>query len=152
MSRRRTIVLIVVAVVVVLVVSAGLARVYANVSAERAGVAELVQDEARGDQAAMLGLLYHCRASAACRARVAYDVATLRRSGQVTVLELIPSSSFPLGGNVGTSRIAWKAGSNLPVTQCVRVKHAGNPITGLHVELLEISAKIKTSADCPKRY
>ena len=152
MSRRRKIVLIVAAVVVVVLVSAGLARVYANVSAERAGVAELIGDEARGDQAAMLDLLYRCRSSAACQARVASDAAVLRRSGPVTVLQLIPSSSFPLGGNVGTARIAWKAGDSLPVTQCVRVRHAGNPITGLHVELLELSARIKTSGNCPKRY
>jgi hypothetical protein len=150
--RRPSLLIVFVIVVVVLVVSAGLARVYSGVSAERSGVTALVAAEARGDQAAMLDDLYRCRASPACRARVAADATSLRRAGPVSVLELSVSSSFPLGGNVGTARIAWKATNSLPVTQCVRVRHAGSPVTGLRVELLEISLRIKTSADCPPSY
>jgi hypothetical protein len=40
----------------------------------------------------------------------------------------------------------------LPVVQCVRVKRAGNALSGLHIELLEISARIKSDQDCPARY
>ena len=144
--------MIAVAVVVVVVVSAGLARVYSSVSAERSGVTALVEAEARGDTTTMLDDLYRCRASAACRARVAADATSLRRSGSIAVLELSVSSSFPLGGNVGTARIAWEAPGGLPITQCVRVRHAGNPITGIDVQLLEISVRIKTNADCPRTY
>lgn len=152
MRRRPSLLLIAAVVVVVLVVSAGLARVYSGVSAERAGVTALVEDEARGDRAAMLRALYHCRSSPACRERVAEDASSLRRPGPVSVLELSVSSSFPLGGNVGVARIAWEPWGQLPVTQCVRVRHAGNPITGLSVRLLMISRRIKTSGDCPARF
>jgi hypothetical protein len=144
--------LLVIVVVAVLVVSAGLARVYSSVSAERSGVTALVEAEARGDTTTMLDDLYRCRASTACRARVATDVTYLRRAGPISVLDLSVSSSFPLGGNVGTARVAWEAPGRLPITQCVRVRHAGNPITGLHVQLLEISVRIKTNADCPRTY
>jgi hypothetical protein len=139
-------------VVVVLLVSAGLARVYSSVSAERSGVTALVEAEARGDTTTMLDDLYRCRASAACRARVAADATSLRRSGSISVLELSVSSSFPLGGNVGTARVVWEAPGGLPITQCVRVRHAGNPITGFQVQLLEISVKIRTNADCPRTF
>ncbi|MEA2196663.1 MAG: hypothetical protein QOJ25_714 [Solirubrobacteraceae bacterium] len=150
--RRPSLLVVVGVVVVVLVVSAGLARVYSSVSAERSGVTALVEAEARGDTTTMLDDLYRCRASAACRARVAADAASLHRAGRIAVLELTVSSSFPLGGNVGTARIAWQAPNTLPVTQCVRVRHAGNPITGFHVQLLEISVRIKTNGDCPRTF
>ncbi|HEY5318410.1 MAG TPA: hypothetical protein VIJ20_10545 [Solirubrobacteraceae bacterium] len=152
MRRRPPLLLILAVVVVFLVVSALLARVYSSVSAERSGVTALVGAEARGDQAAMLTDLYRCRSSAACRARVAQDATTLRRSGHVSVLELSVSSSFPVLGETGVARVAWEGTGELPVTQCVRVRHSGNPITGLKVELLELSARIKTSADCPKHF
>jgi hypothetical protein len=151
--RRLPVPWIIAVVVVFLVVSAVLARIYTSVTAERSAITALVQDEARGDQAGMLGLLYRCRSSAACRARVALDATSLRRPTPISVLELTVSSSFPLGGEVGTARIAWQpAHGLLPVTQCVHVRYAGNPITGITVELLELSTKIKTSGDCPKRF
>jgi hypothetical protein len=149
---RRRYLLLIVAVVLVLVVSAVLARVYSSVSAERAGVTTLVVAEAHGDQAGMLRALYQCGSSPSCRARVAEDATSLRMAGPVSVLELTVSSSFPLGGDVGTARVAWEAQGQLPVTQCVRVRHAGNPLTGLSVELLRISRRIKTNGDCPKTF
>jgi hypothetical protein len=150
--RRSTLLLIATAVALFLVVSAVLARVYSSVSAERSGVTALINAQARGDQAAMLSDLYQCRSRAACRARVAYDATRLRRPGAVAVLELTVSTSFPLGGDLGVARIAWEPHGQLPITQCVRVRHAGNPITGLKVELLQISPRIKTNGDCPKRF
>jgi hypothetical protein len=93
-----------------------------------------------------------CAASLSCQARVAADAAALRRAGTVLILQLNPSAGFSLGSTLGTARVAWRAGSALPVVQCVRVRRAGNALTGQHVELLEISARIKTSADCPARY
>ena len=140
-------------VVVFLLVSAGLARIYSSVSAERAAITSLVQDEARGDQTAMLSALYRCRSSSACQARVAEDATDLRRPTPISVLQLTVSSSFPLGGDTGIARIAWQpAHGLLPVTQCVRVRHAGNPITGLSVQLLSVTLRIKTNGDCPKRF
>jgi hypothetical protein len=151
--RRGPRLLIIAAIVVVfLVVSALLARVYASVSAERTGVTALVVDEARGDQAQMIHRLYRCGASGFCRTRVAQDATSLRRSGQVSVLELSVSSSFPIFGKTGVARVAWETPGQLPVTQCVRVRHSGNPISGMKVELLEISARIKTNGDCPAKF
>ena len=153
MRRRQRLSLIAAAAIFFLLVSAVLARIYSSVAAERAAVTALVQDEARGDPAAMLDDLYDCRSSQACRARVAEDATNLRRPGPVTVLQLTVSTSFPLGGDVGVARIAWQPGHGLlPVTQCVRVRHAGNPITGLEVQLLEVSERIKTNGDCPSTF
>ncbi len=152
MRRRRTLLVLAAVVVVFLVVSALLARVYSSVSAERSGVAALLNAEARGNQTGMLNDLYQCRSSAACRARVAANATNLRRPTPISVLELTVSTSFPLGGNVGVARVAWEPHGQLPITQCVRVRHAGNPITGLRVELLEISPRIRTNGDCPKRF
>jgi hypothetical protein len=70
----------------------------------------------------------------------------------VKILELGASAGFSLGSTVGTARVAWRAGNALPVVQCVRVRRAGNALSGFHVELLEISRRIKTDADCPARY
>lgn len=151
--RRGPRLLLIAALVVgFLVLSAALARIYSSVSAERSAITMLIDDEARGDQAGMLRLIYGCRSSPSCRARVADDATNLRRPTPVSVLELTVASSFPIVGSVGTARIAWQPAHGLPLTQCVRVRHGGNPLTGLTVELLELSTKIKTSGDCPKRF
>jgi len=145
--------LIILAVIVVfLLVSALLARVYSSVTAERSGVTALVDAEAHGEKTSMLDDLYQCRSSAACRARVAADAGALRRAGAVSVLELSVSSSFPIFGKTGVARVAWETPGQLPITQCVRVRHTGNPISGMKVELLEISERIKTNGDCPKQF
>ena len=86
------------------------------------------------------------------QARVAQDAAALRRSGSVSILTLDPSAGFSLSSTLGTARVAWRAGGSLPIVQCVRVRRAGNALSGLHVELLEISARIKSDAGCPARY
>jgi hypothetical protein len=151
--RRPPLPLIAAVLMVFVLVSALLARVYSAVSAERSAITALVQDEARGDQGAMLNALYRCRSSPACQARVAENATKLRRPSPISVLELTVSSSFPLGGNTGVARIAWQPGGGLlPVTQCVRVRHAGNPITGLSVQLLAVTKRIKTNGDCPKAF
>jgi hypothetical protein len=150
--RRRTLIIIVAVVALFLVVSALLARVYSSVSAERSGVTALINAEARGNQARMIAELYGCRSSPGCRARVAQDATSLRYPGNVSILQLTVSTSFPLGGDQGVTRVAWEPQGHLPITQCVRVRHDGNPITGLKVRLLEISPRIKTNADCPKQF
>jgi hypothetical protein len=152
MRRRRLIVLTAVGLVVFLVVSALLARAFSVDSAERSAIITLLQDEARGDAGSMASQIRGCSASAACRARVAYDASVLRRSGSVVLLELNASASFSFGATVGTARVAWRAGDALPVTQCVRVRRAGNLFSGYRIELLKLSVRIKTSADCPARY
>jgi hypothetical protein len=152
MRRARLLLLIAVGVVVFVAISALLARVFSLDGAERAAITSLIQAEASGDGRAMSDRIQGCAASPSCQARVAADAAALRRAGTILILQLNPSAGFSLGSTLGTARVAWRAGSALPVVQCVRVRRAGNALTGQHVELLEISARIKTSADCPARY
>lgn len=144
--------LIAIAVLVFLVVSAVLARVFNADGAESAAITELVKVQARGDRAGMLERIQGCRTSPACQARVALDATALRRQGKVSILELTPSTGSSLGGTLGTARVAWDAGGSLPVVQCLRVRRTGNALSGIHIELLEISARIKSSVDCPRRF
>jgi hypothetical protein len=150
--RRFRLLLIAVGVLVFLVVSALLARVLSVGGAERSAITALVQHEARGDAAGMKARIEGCRTSPSCQYRVEADAAALRRSGTVAILELNSSAGFSLTSTTGTARVAWRAGNSLPVVQCVRVKRAGNALSGLHIELLEISARIKSDQDCPARY
>jgi hypothetical protein len=150
--RRVYVILIAVAVVVFLAVSAMLARVWSADGAESAAITTLVKDEARGDQAGLIALIAGCGADAACRARMAADVAALRRPGDVSIITLQPSTGFSLGGSTGTARVAWLVGSSLPIVQCVRVRRAGNAISGLAVQLLKVSLRIHSNSNCPARF
>lgn len=152
MSRARLFALISVAVVLFLAISALLARVFSLSGAEQAAITGLVQAEARGDAGAMSAKIQDCAPSPGCQDRVATDAAALRRPGTIQILQLNQSAGFSLGSTLGTARVAWRAGAALPIVQCVRVRRAGNALTGQHVELLEISVRINSGADCPARY
>jgi hypothetical protein len=93
-----------------------------------------------------------CSRSAACRQRATQNAFELARPGTVVLLELNQSAGFSLTSTLGTARVAWRAGNSLPIVQCVRVRRAGNALSGLHVELLDVSRRIKTNADCPASY
>jgi hypothetical protein len=144
--------LIAAAVVAFLLISGLLARVFSANGAEQSAITNLVKAEAAGNQAGMLARIEGCARSPACRARVAQNAASLKRSGTVAILELTPSTSFSLSGVEGTARVAWRAGSSLPIVQCVRVRRSGNVLSGLHVALLELSVRIKSNSDCPAHY
>ena len=150
--RRLYLALIALGLVLFLAVSALLARVFSADGAERSAVTGLVQAEARGDQVGMVGRIDGCRASASCRARVAQDVAALRHVGRVSILQLETSAGFSLTSTMGTARVAWDVGSSLPIVQCVRVRRAGDALSGLRIELLAISRRIKTDGDCPATF
>ncbi len=151
--RRSYIVAIVAGVALFLVISALLARVFSANSAEQSAITALVQSEARGDANAIVGEVTGCRADAACRQRAATNAAALQHAGSVSIIQLQPSTSFSLGGTEGTARVAWNVGSYpLPIVQCVRVRRGGNPISGLKVELLVVSRRIASDADCPARF
>jgi hypothetical protein len=152
MRRAYVIGLIATGVVLFVVISALLARVLTVDGAEQSAVTALVQAEARGDQAAMLDRLQACRESAACRARVAYDAGALTRPGSVSILTYQQSAGLWLSSTTGTARVAWKTPSSLPIVQCVRVRRGGDVFTGLHLELLTLSTRIKSDADCPAHY
>jgi hypothetical protein len=147
--RRIRLLLIVLAVILFGAISALLARALSIDGAERSAITQLVTDEAHGDVAAMVRLITNCQSSPACQARAAHNAAHLKHQGPVSIGELNPSAGFSLTSTQGTARVVWRAGSQLPVTQCVRVRRAGNVVSGLHIELLAISRRIKTSAECP---
>ena len=152
LRRPRLIGVIALGLVLFLIISGLLARVLSVGGAEQSAITSLVQDEARGDAHAMINQIQGCGANTACRQRVALDVHYLTRPGSIKILELNPSAGFSLSSTEGTARVAWRAGDSLPIVQCVRVRRAGNALSGLRVQLLEISARIKTDADCPANY
>lgn len=152
MRRRVTLVALALGIMVFLLISAVLARAFSVEGAERSAITLLVKDEAAGNQAAMVASIKGCASSAACRTRVTQDATALRRSGSVSILQLLPSAGFSLTSTVGTARVAWTAGSSLPIVQCVRVRRAGNVLTGLQVELLKLSRRISSGSDCPRTF
>jgi len=150
---RAYVVAIVAAIMLFLVISALLARVFSANSAEQSAITALVQSEARGDVNAIVGDITGCQADAACRQRAAINAAALQHPGSISIIQLQPSTSFSLGGTEGTARVAWNTGSYpRPIVQCVKVRRAGNPISGLKVDLLVVSRRIPSDAACPARY
>ena len=137
------------AIIVFLAVSALLARVFSADGAERSAITALVQAEARGDAAAMLGRMTGCRQDAACQARVRASAVALRRPGSVSILQIQPSTGFSLTGTTGYARVAWKTAASLPIVQCVRVRRAGNAVSGIRIELLSLTQRLKGDAGCP---
>ena len=112
--RRTYMALIALAIVLLLAISALLARVFSADGAERSAVTALVQDEARGDAAAMLARMSGCGADSACRARVVYNAAVLKRPGTVWILQIQSSTGFSLSSTTGYARVAWATASRLP--------------------------------------
>jgi hypothetical protein len=134
-------------VFVFLGISALLARGLTGPGNERSRVLDLVRAQARGDSAAVLGMLPACRAQPACVSVTRDRVASLKRPGDVQILRYTPSVQIALTRQVGAGRVVWRAGQSLPVVQCVRVRRDG-PLTGGDVELLAISAPIGGEESC----
>lgn len=150
--RRVYFLLIALGVLVFLAVSLLLARVFNVDGAERTAITGLVAAEARGDVNGMIERIERCAQSQACLARVSHDAATLTRRGNLAIIELQTSAGFSLTSTLGTARVAWTVNRSLPIVQCVRVRRAGDVIRGLRVQLLAISARIPSDADCPARF
>jgi hypothetical protein len=152
---RRAYVLLITGVVfaVFLLISALLARIFSADSAERTAIINVLQDQARGDTNSLIARIQGCDSSAACRERAAYNASRLKGSGEISVLTLqTAAGGFTLGSTEGVARVAWRLGSGLPIVQCVRVRRAGNPITGLHVQLLAVSKRIPSESACPQSF
>ena len=124
-----------------------LARGLSGSGAERGAVLEVLRAEAGGDAEAVLARLPACRREPACALTTRERVAELRRDGDVEILNYRPSVTLALTRRIGTGRVAWRAGTGLPVVQCVRVRREG-PLTGGAVELLSISAPIGGEEGC----
>lgn len=152
MRRRSIIAPIAVGAVLFLFVSALLARAFSVGGAEDSAITALVRDEAHGDRAAVIADIRNCSKSASCQARATEVATALKRQGGVQIIQIQSSAGFSLGSTLGTARVAWLVGGSLPRVQCVRVRHAGNVLSGFHVELLEVSVRIHSNADCPSHF
>jgi hypothetical protein len=147
--RRRTILIVAAfAAFVFLGLSALLARGLSSAGTERAAVLELLEVQARGDAEAVLARLPACRREPACADVTAERTRALRRPGAVQILAYDPTTRLALTRRTGVARVAWRAGSALPVVQCVRARREG-PLNGSSVELLAISAPIARDGACP---
>ena len=149
MRRPRVLALVAAGVVVFVLISALLARAFSADSAERSAVTSLVQAEVRGDVSGAVRSLQHCTLEPGCRARMSANIAALKRPGAVSILQLATSTSFSLGTTLGNARVAFRIGNSLPIVQCVRVRRAGNVLSGLRVELLSVTPPMTGNANCP---
>jgi hypothetical protein len=151
MRRRYVLLAIGAGVVLFLAISALLARVFTVDNSERSAITSLIQAEARGEENAMLARMHGCAESITCRERVAEVAARLRHRGSVSIITIQTSAGFTLTSTTGAARVAWDADGSRPIVQCVRVRRAGNVISGLEVQLLAITPKLKGDAPCPSR-
>jgi hypothetical protein len=135
-------------VFVFLGISALLARALSATGNERAMALDIARAEARGDGAAVLRLTPECAQDAACAAATRRFAGKLRTPGEVEILQYRPSVQLAMTRSTGTGRLAWRAGTALPVVQCFRVRREG-PVTGAGVEILSVSAPIGREASCP---
>jgi hypothetical protein len=145
--RARVWIPVAFAVFVFIGLSVLLARGLTGSGTERSEVLALLRAQARGDADAVLARLPACRAQPACASATAERVAAQRAPGRVQILSYQPSSRLALTRRTGTGRVAWRAGTALPVVQCVRVRRDG-PLTGGGVELLSLSAPIPRDGSC----
>jgi hypothetical protein len=152
MRRRWIIASIAIGLVLFLAVATLLTRALNVGDAEDAAVTNLVRAEARGDTSGVISLITGCQTSAACRARAAANIAALRHPGAISIAEINPSSTFSVTSTLGTARVAWVAGNSLPRVQCLRVRHAGSVVQGFTIELLVVSRRIASDADCPTHF
>jgi hypothetical protein len=134
-------------VFVFLGISALLARGLTGAGTERSRVLDVLRAQAQGNADAVLAELPACGAQPACAQVTRERVAQLKRPGDVEILTYAPSVRIALTRQIGTGRVAWRAGRSLPVVQCVRVERDG-PLTGNDVHLLSISAPIGGEDNC----
>jgi hypothetical protein len=148
-TRTRRIALVTLAVVLFVAISGLLAGFLSVEGVERDDLLALLRAQARGDVPAMLAQLDSgCRSSPKCLATVRANAATLRRPGAVKILTLTSPTAYALSRTTGRSRVAWTVIGRLPVVQCVTVRRSGNPLSGISVSLLALSAPINNEADC----
>ncbi len=152
LRRATRIALVAVTLLVFLAISGLLARYLSAENLEREDALALVRAEARGDVGAMLARLSGCRASASCVAQVRAVASNprVRRAGAVKLLQFESKTAGALFGAHGKTRVAWTVLGTLPVVQCVDVRRTGNPLTGIGVQLLGLSAPISNEGKCSK--
>jgi hypothetical protein len=152
-KRRRLRNAAIAAGVVVIALSVVLARFLQTENVERDADLALIEAQTRGDVPGMLDKLDGCRSNPSCVASVHADVANarLRPKGTVRILQVVSKTAYALDGATGETRLAWKAGTALPVVQCVNVRRTGNFLTGVHIQLIGLSGPIQNEGVCGKR-
>ena len=135
-------------VVLFLAISFLLARFLQTENVERDAIFTLLQHEARGDAAGMLSRLDACAQRPSCRATVLADARSLRRPGDVKILNVSSHTAYTLTSATGVTRVAWAVPTRLPVVQCVLVHREGSFFTGFSVHLLSVSAPIPGTSTC----
>lgn len=149
MSRPARLTLIALGAFLFLAVSGLLARGLSGTGQERSAILGLLRAQARGDARAVLASLPDCRTEPACVTTTRARVVRLRRPGAVQLLNFQPSVGLSLTRQPGTARVAWRAGTALPVVQCVRVVRDG-PLTGGGVRLRSLSDPVGGESPCPR--
>ena len=147
MRRPAVITAIIFGVFFVLGSSVFLARGLSATSTERGKVLDVVRAEAAGDSERVLELLPECAELPACATTVRNRAQSLRRAGEVDILQYDPSVRLAVTDEEGTGRVAWKAGASAPVVQCVRVRRTG-ALNGARVELISIGGAIAGEGSC----
>jgi hypothetical protein len=152
-KRRLLRTLLAVGVILVLIVSVVLARFLSVENAERTDEVALLQAEVGGNVAGMLEQLSGCRSNPSCLAAVKANASNprLRRHGAVKILRLDSNTAYSLSGSTGKTRVAWTVLGKLPVVQCVDVRRTGNFLSGIHLQLIGLSAPINNEGICGKR-
>lgn len=147
MSRRTV---IAVCVILFLVVSVELGRYLSASGTERNKIFELLEDEARGDSAAVMARLKDCAADARCRRVVETRVPKLRHAGDVKILLMESKTAYKPWSSTGFTRVAWATldPAGPTVVQCVTVRKNWNFLSGASTSLLTISAPIGLEASC----
>ncbi len=146
--RARRWVAVAVAVLAFLVVSALLARWLGTENAERNEIVALLRNQARGDAQAMLRRL-RCP-DEACVAQARENARTLKTPGEITIVRVDSATSHSLSGATGPTRVVWLAPGRLTTVQCVLVRRAGTPLSGMSVTLLSLTAPIDREAACAR--
>lgn len=145
--RRR--IIIAFAVCAFLLIAFEVARFLTAENVERSAVYALLEDQARGDTAAVTAALDGCTRQ--CAERVARTVREARRPGEVKVLRFDPAGRFSLGRSTGRSRVAWAVdvtNSSPAVVQCVTVRRDWSFLSGASVTLQRLSAPLPPEKGC----
>jgi hypothetical protein len=114
--------------------------------AERGAVLALLRAQARGDVVALLRRL--ACTDEGCRSQARANARRLRAQGELRVAHYDSGTSHALAATTAPTRVAWLAPGRRPTVQCVLVRREGDPLSGISVTLLRVSAPIALDASC----
>jgi hypothetical protein len=123
-----------------------LARWLSTDNVERDAVIELLRAQARGDGDRVVAAL--ACGDAACRATARANARRLRSPGDVQIVRYDSSTARSSGARAGPTRVVWLSRGRRPTVQCVLVRREGDPLRGISVTLVALSAPIGGEAAC----